>query len=773
MNPLFGLLACGFGAAAFAGPTAADGPWPLPMDLAAAPQEAHFRPDNPDGTAHEVQGRLIVDKTAAVPGDTIRVGVHIHQAPGWHTYWKSPGSIGLPTEIEWILPEGWTAEPFQFPVPLRFVQDPDISYGYDGEVVLFSNISVPADAVPGDVSVGAEISWLVCKTSCKPGSGSATHLITVGATAEPTANSALLDAWAARHPAALDDIDAIKVDFEVMGGAVPPDSPFQARWTITGADGQALAAPGEEPWPTIAPIAPDLADWMIEGAKVEQGPDGAIIATVDAISFFVDNAPTNDTIGALLQVQTADGTWIRTEHTWPLPWAASVAVAEVEPEPAAVPTATDGDPVAIAEFEVDKAEPVWFITYLGLALFGGLILNVMPCVLPVLTLKLYSLIEQTDISAKDKQISGVSYTGGIVVSFWALAGAILVLRWWFGIQASWGFQMQYPPYVAGLATVVFLFGLSLFGVFEIPALGAAQADEISDKEGPAGYFLTGVFATLLATPCSAPFLGTATAFALQAPAAELFAIFTAIGLGLASPFLLIAFFPTLYKLMPQPGEWMEWFKELLGFTLVATAVWLTGVLMAEVGPDRTVDYLWFLAICSMAAWAYGRWGGLGETRARQGAVFGAALLLSTGAGYQLLDLEYAQAAECDDGAVVETLDFSHEIPWQPFSEKRVANLAGQPMFIDFTADWCVTCKFNERTILETDAVRNAMSAMNIIPLQADFTRMDPVIQAWLDRYKKAGVPFYLVLAADGTPTALPEVITQEMVIEAMRQATSG
>jgi len=763
---LFALLACWVSLGASASGPAAPGIWPPPVDLDAAPDAAHFRPDNPDGSPHEVQGRLLVDQTAAVPGGTLRGGVHIHQKAGWHTYWKSPGSIGLPTQITWTLPDGWTAEPFQFPIPLRFVQDPDVSYGYDGEVVLFSTLSIPPEAPVGEAQIGAEVSWLVCQTSCKPGSGSATHPINIEHTSEPTANAAVFDGWADQHPTPFAEVTAFTADFAVEGGAVHPDQPFQASWTLSPTDGGGFAQAGDEAWPTFAPIVPDLADWMLDGVKVSHTAD-SIKITVDATSFFVDELPTEDQIGALLQIQLADGTWVRTELYSPLPWAAAVAAAPVETTP---PTT---DTPVLAPEPLDQAEPKWFITYLGLGLFGGLILNVMPCVLPVLTLKLYSLIEQNDTHAADKKIAGVAYSAGIIASFWALAMAILVLRWWFGVQASWGFQMQYPPYVAGLATLVFLFGLSLFGVFEIPALGAAQADEVSDREGPAGYFLTGVFATLLATPCSAPFLGTATVFALQAPAAELLAIFSSIGLGLASPFLVIAFFPTLYRLMPQPGEWMEWFKQLLGFTLIATAVWLIGVLQSQVGPDAASYYLWFLAICSFAAWIYGRWGGLAESRLRQAIVFSGAALLSACSGYALLDLDYAEEATCDDGAVAETLDFTHEIPWQAFSDERVANLAGSPIFIDFTADWCVTCKFNERTILDTQAVREAMDTMGVVPLKADFTRMDPKIQVWLDRYKKAGVPFYLVLPATGDPIALPEVITQEMVIDALRRATAA
>ena len=358
-------------------------------------------------------------------------------------------------------------------------------------------------------------------------------------------------------------------------------------------------------------------------------------------------------------------------------------------------------------------------------------------------------------------------------SFLVLAIAVLSLKSATGTGVGWGFQFQYPGYVAALATIVFVFGLSLFGVFEIPTPGSNAMAEASEKEGLLGYFMTGVFATLLATPCSAPFLGTGMGFAFSLPAVGVIAFFLVAGLGLALPFLIIAFVPALMRFLPRPGAWMDGFKQVLGFTLVATAVWLVDVLGGQVGRDGMTGFLAFLTCVSLGAWAFGFFGSAIESAQRQIGVFVFAVALSVVGGFVFLDLSMSEE-ECapEEVAAVDTLNFDEHIPWQPFSEEAVASLAGNPIFIDFTADWCLTCKVNERTILETASVRQHMADNGIVPLKADWTRNDPVITEWLARFGKAGVPFYLVIPADknSPPIPLPEVITPDIVKAAMTQA---
>ena len=341
-----------------------------------------------------------------------------------------------------------------------------------------------------------------------------------------------------------------------------------------------------------------------------------------------------------------------------------------------------------------------------------------------------------------------------------------------GIQVGWGFQFQAPEYVIGLGTIVFVFGLSLLGVFEVPAFGATSMASAQNKEGMLGHILTGAFATFLATPCSAPFLGTGMGFAFTLPSWGVLLFFGVAGLGLAAPFLAIAYVPALAALLPKPGAWMDTFKQLLGFTLVATTVWLLDVVASQTGQAGAVGFVAFLFAIALACWILGQWAGpIASTRSKVVALV-IAFAVSGVAGQTFLVTDFAEPEVVDSGTIKAELDFSEAVPWQAFSEERVAALKGQPVFIDFTADWCLSCKANEKTVLESETVRMAMKEHGIVPLKADWTRRDPVITEWLQRFGKAGVPFYLMLPADGSkaPIPLPEVITPGIVIDGFKAA---
>jgi len=781
-------------------------PAPPAVNLELVPASASVRKTGPDGKPHPVHARLIAENASVAAGGSASIGLHLTQDPGWHTYWKSPGAIGQPTDIEWTTPQGVTIGVHEYPVPQRFEDTGMVSFGYEDQVLLIADVAVDASVAPGTYPVKADAHWLVCKTSCIPGDAQLAFDLVVsaaGTEAKPSPYAPLFAHYRAQHPHDPLKVDAFGWDTSLDRSAVVPNEGFRAAFLLTpkkGARFDPLPKGAAGGWPTFTPIAASY-DWMLAdegGVQVHPTDDGKLLVVLTGEAFEPSPLPTSDKIGGLVQVKV-DGQWVRTEITTSLPWVATAAEAKptnsplwamvpadaeegAVPAPAGVDDPPDeghgskSEAVAAASMAPAASDvtAVSLVVNLGLALLGGLILNIMPCVLPVLMLKLYSLVEQSDISARERQTAGVAYTAGILVSFWALAAAIIALRSLFGLDASsWGFQFQYPPYVAALATVVFAFGLSLFGVFEIPAIGANTAGEVSSKEGPVGYFFTGVFATLLATPCSAPILGAATAYAFGAPTPVLFAIFTFIGLGLALPFLGIAFIPAAFKLLPHPGTWMDGFKQLLGFSLVVTTVWLVDVLMAQIGLDRTTGFLFFLTAVAFGCWVFGRFGGLEAPRTHQAAAATMGLLISGLAGFMFLDLDYDDA-QCDDGQVVkaDALDFSHEIPWQPFSEERVAELAGNVVFIDFTAEWCLTCKANEKTILETASVRSAMADRGVVPLKADWTRRDPVITEWLRRYQRAGVPMYLILPKDPgrEPIVLPEVITSSLVLDAFERA---
>ncbi len=782
--------------------TAADSASPPPpeppgVSFEGLPETAAQRKVGPDGKPHPVLARLLLDRTAVAAGTTARIGLHLTQDEGWHTYWKSPGEIGKPTEIAWQAPHGIAVSDHEYPVPQRFEQSDIVSFGYDNEVLLISEIQVPADAPMGAHTVEAEASWLVCKSICIPGSAEVAlpvEVVAEAAQGAPSAYAPLFDHYEAQHPEHALDVTAFGADYSLSVARVPADGSFRAVFLLTSTGDAPLPTVGEAPWPTFTPIAPLDYSWALDAPpRIRALDDGRILIVVDGTAYEPEQLPENARVGGLVQLDVG-GREIATEISGSLPFAPAGTAPEpvasplitladehfpregapavVDPEPEPEPPRPAEASVAITASTAAGAGRVSLPVGLAFGFLGGLILNVMPCVLPVLFLKLFGLVEQVDVTPRDRQIAGVAYTGGIVLSFWVLAALVIGAQLTFGTSLGWGFQFQYPEYVAALATVVFVFGLSLFGVFEIPAFGVSAATDAASQEGPAGYFMYGVFAVLLATPCSAPLLGPAIAYAFSAPPVELTAIFTMIALGLASPFLLVAFVPAVFQYLPKPGDWMETIKQFLGFTLIATTLWLVDVLANQIGSERTTGFMVFLLAASVGAWLFGRFGGLAASVGRQLLAGGIALLIAAGTGVAWLDFTMADD-DCVEDSVDEELAFDEEIPWRAFTEERVTELAGTTLFIDFTADWCLTCKVNEQTVLETSSVRAAMAEHGVIPLKADWTRRDETIGNWLRRFERAGVPMYLVIPGDRSrqPILLPETITPGMVISAIQDAS--
>ncbi|HJN76600.1 MAG TPA: protein-disulfide reductase DsbD family protein [Myxococcota bacterium] len=750
------------------------------IDFDGLPESANVQSLDLEGEPHQVRARLLLDKTAVHAGETVRLGVHLEQKENWHTYWHSPGEVGKPTHVEWDLPEGSVVGDRVHPAPAYFEYMGIKSYGYDGQALHHVTIELPGDLQPGTIELGAKADWLVCEVQCIPGEAELrlpVEVVAPEAPSEDTPWAPLFDAAEQSFPIPQAEATALFVESAVSQDVIRPDDEFTLAMRFVATDPAAEIVQEQGAWPLFTPITSE--GWMLMDQRVSTDEDGSVRIEIDGYALENEDGslPTAQRVGGLFQVRLEDE-WIRTEVVSELPFAPR----DAEVTPSSSPLFSDGAELVtetpIVEPETAVAASTGLLDalpYLGLALLGGVLLNVMPCVLPVLTLKLYGLIEQGGITNAERRRAGNWYTLGILASFGALALVIIVLQQFFDFQAGWGFQFQYPPYVIGLATIVFAFGLSLFGVFEIPAFGETAMSDASDKEGALGYFLTGAFATLLATPCSAPFLGTGIGFAFSLPSYLLFLFFLVAGLGLALPFLLVAWIPALYRFMPQPGAWMETFKQLLGFTLMATTVWLVDVLAAQTGTEGAFGALVFLTVVGLGCWIFGRWGGLGAT-ARNRLIAGlVAVTLAVATGWRFLVTEPQAAVDCDDGAVVavDDFDFSHEIPWQPFTEDRVAAYEGNVVFIDFTAEWCLTCKVNERTVLETDKVRGAMAERRVVPVKADWTNRDDTITEWLQRYGKAGVPFYLVVPADPSRDniALPEVITPDIVIEALDAAS--
>ncbi len=423
-------------------------PTPPTVDFSGLPDSASHQPLNPKGEKHPVLARLVADQDSVAPGGTFRLGVHLEQRENWHTYWKSPGDIGLPTAVEWGVPEGATTGPMAFPVPLRFDQEGIVSYGYDGAVLFFTEVTVPAGLAPGPTTLTAEANWLVCEVVCIPG-GATLSLPFLVAEGDAGLNgfAPLFDHYAAQHPVAPASVSEFRIESALSANAVQPGGEFRFAIRLTPSGDTPLQFDTQHgTWPAFVPIVSET--WMPLDSRVDATDDGGLQVLLSGMAFEVEDLPLAEVVGGLLQVRVGDAS-IRTEVTVPLPFVAlgEETVASKSPlwggAGAGAAGASDGDSAAASTAPAEDSRS--FLAMLGLAFLGGILLNVMPCVLSVLTLKLYSLVEQSDVGPKERRVAGVAYAVGIVLSFLALALVLIVLRTSLGLGVGWGFQFQYPP----------------------------------------------------------------------------------------------------------------------------------------------------------------------------------------------------------------------------------------------------------------------------------------------------------------------------------------
>ena len=407
------------------------------------------------------------------------------------------------------------------------------------------------------------------------------------------------------------------------------------------------------------------------------------------------------------------------------------------------------------------------LTYIGAAFLGGVILNVMPCVLPVLTMKVFNVIEHSAEAPRENRIHGLAYSAGVLATFLLFAIVIIGLRA-SGDTFGWGMQFQSPAFVAGMTALIFAFGLNALGVFEF----SVSMSGGGANEGYTGSFVNGIVASIMSTPCSAPFLGSAAAFALGSGAQwwQTLLMFSFIGLGLASPFALISFVPAIGRALPRPGAWMETFKMMMGFSLIAAAIWLFGVLQAQVTRTSSTLFLFFLLLLGIALWSLDHFGGLQHGFGRRlGVRLGAAGVVIDGAIGGLVDMtppERPAAGFTVAGADAPAVLNDH-INWAPFDADRVAKERdrSRPVFMDFTADWCANCKANERVFIETDRIRSVLVETGVLSMKADMTNENDEIDLWLSKLGRSGIPAYVIYMPDGSYDLLPEAITTEMLAE--------
>lgn len=672
------------------------------------------------GEEPHVHAELIAETESIRPGVPFWTAVRLRMDKGWHTYWKNSGESGLATKVQWDLPPGFSAGPLEWPAPRRIVVGGVVGYGYEDEVHLLTRIEPPAVFRDRSARLRARVDWLECEEICIPGRAELTlELPVADAPPKPAADRA--EAFAAARS---------RLPLEDAGWtAVARRSGDRIRLTVRPPEGLEGGLSGL----IFFPEAPGMIDDAAPQAFRRAGKDYSLDMTASSLG------RTSVLRGVLV-----------TPEGWRGPGSEKALRVDVPLEPGPAGAAADGG----------------FGAALGLAFLGGLLLNLMPCVLPVLSLKILGFVQQAGGDRARTRAHGLLFTAGVLASFWALAGALLALRAG-GQQIGWGFQLQSPAFVAALACLFFLLALNLFGVFEagasLTALGGA-----SRPGGLAGSFWSGVLATVVATPCTAPFMGTALGVALTQPAWGAMTLFTALGAGMALPYLLLSFRPTLLPFVPRPGRWMETFKQAMGFVLAATVVWLAWVLGRQAGVGPLVALLEALVALGLGGWIRGRWGApVHPPRARRIAAAVAALLILGGAGWAVRQASGGSAA----GSVSPP---SGGIPWEPFSPGRVEALRrdGRIVFVDFTAAWCLTCQVNERVALGAEQVVRRFRELDVAALKADWTSRDETITRALQSFGRSGVPVYALYGKDAREAALlPSVLTPSIVLQALEEAS--
>ncbi len=697
-----------------------------------------------------VEAALLTDVAQVKAGDAFRVGVRFRMDPGWHIYWKNPGESGLASEVTWDTP-GTTVGALQWPTPSTF-RTPDgyiTTYGYAEEVLLFAEARA-SEKAEGTLQLSAAADVLVCEVHCLPAQLMLTRNLPVGPeTRTDPEHAPGFNAALARVPVAPES-SGHAVSLALDAKPLTAGQPFTGTLTVTGPRGQPVPEvekdffvperiPGIKRL-ALSPVAGSPGTFKLEG---ETAPD--VPAQEPRLA------------GVLRLGRAAAGA---TSLTLSLPLAPVVAAAPGTPAAIAATKAGAATKAVAAPVAAESSLSLGLV--LLFAFLGGALLNLMPCVFPVLALKAYGFTRTVHAERGKVGLHALAYAGGIVGSMLVLAGVVLALRAG-GSSVGWGFQFQEPLFVAAVAAVLVAFALNLFGVFNVGTDGTALVEKVDSSHGFSRSAGEGVLAVVLATPCSAPLLGTAVGFALAAGPATVLATFFMLGLGLALPFCLLVLVPGLTKLLPKPGAWMEHGKQLLGFALLGTTVWLVWVMGGLTGVDGMARLLSFLAVVGLGAWLYGLAQGASGGRKAAG-VAAVVAVLAVGGG---LSLRFEET-----GPAVRKASMVAEA--QPWDEAAVAAAlkAGQPVFVDFTADWCLTCKFNERTVLTREEVRAAFAQHNVAFFVADWTRRDERISAKLAEFGRAGVPMYLVVspAAPDKPEVLPELLTADSVTDAVRRA---
>jgi thiol:disulfide interchange protein/DsbC/DsbD-like thiol-disulfide interchange protein len=686
----------------------------------------------PVRTEH-VEAELVSAATALQPGTPLTVALRLKMDPGWHTYWQNPGDSGLPPTLAWKLPTGLTAGAIQWPPPRALPIGPLVNYGYEGEVLLLADIALaPAFASAGPATLRARADWLVCKEVCIPEGADLALSLPVASSAAPDPH------WGeaiARTRASL-------------------PQPLEGWNVVATGHGQQIEL-------ALAPIAAesdpgDLHLFPFTEGKIEASAPQTLVR--DGATLKLTLPVASQRVGDFTRVAGV----LTATHGFDQRRAVSIDV-PLSGVVIAGPSVDAATGVAMPSGRANDGAEGNLSLGLALifALLGGLLLNLMPCVFPVLSLKVLGFAAHGDDRGAMRR-HGVSFAGGVVVSFWLLAGLLLALRA-AGQQLGWGFQLQSPAVVVCLAVLFFFIALNLSGVFEIGQLVPSAVSGWSARNAYVNDALSGMLAVVVAAPCSAPFMGAAIGWALTTTPASTFAVFTVLGAGMALPYIVLACFPGWRAKLPRPGPWMLRLRQLLAFPMYATVIWLAWVLGAQLDNDAVARLFVVLLLLAFALWAWQM------MRAGAARGWGWAALASI-AGIIAIGWPVAVAAVAG-GERGSRPSIAERGPWQAYEPDRVQqlNAAGRAVFVDFTAAWCVTCQVNKRLILNSDVVQRAFAQNHVALLRADWTRRDATIGRALAALGRSGVPVYVLYRPGREPLILPEVLQQHLITDVLAE----
>lgn len=725
-----------------------------------------------------VRAELLVDAAQVVPRDRVRVGVWLRIEPGWHVYWKNPGDSGAATELAWRAPATGIG-PVQWPAPRVFLEADGLltTYGYEDEVLLASTAVVDPNAEES-WRLEVDVDFVACKIECIPGRIPLARTIPVGETQAPApsevrerfdlaasrlprsaeALEVSVAARASRASAAAGDDFAIVLEVTSCAERTRDCRP----WTLDATSANEAFLPAEASDLRLTPLG------LAHAPPAATGSARGFSLVMQAHAFEDEPRLTGQRLSGVLPLAHADGD----AHL-----ALDVPIG-LEPEGdasaafdviAALPSAPDDEAHASAGSARSGAPSLALALALGL--LGGLILNLMPCVLPILAIKVFAITELARADRGHVVRHGAAYLAGVVASMWVLAAVVVALRA-AGTAVGWGFQLQDPTFLAAICTILVVFALNLFGAFEItfqpsgPDLGPPAG-----PSSPTRSFFEGALAVALATPCTAPFLGTAVGFAFASSGVVIVSVFTAIGVGLAAPFVLVALVPGWARFVPRSGPWMWRVRQALAFALLATVAWLAWVAGRALGVDAQSLLIAYLIGVSLLVWAFG----IAQAAARPGL---ARLTAAATLAFVVLCLVAVPSDPASRAASSRGVAASPDgIPWAPFDSGAIARerAAGRPVFVEFTADWCITCKVNETLVLSQDAIRDELARWDYASFKADWTTRDDAITRELAEWGRAGVPMYLVYPADPdrSPEVLPELLTLDATLGVLREAGRG